>query len=585
MYKYLLAVSAAILLASCGGGTTTPAPLIQTPQGPVQGHINNAGTVIYNGLPFAAPPIGDLRWRPPAPAPKWKAAFNAADFGPMCMQKTGSGTDGFVDKIVDGSGLSAIKRTLVKRVAASLPISDTSEDCLYLNVRAPKTAREGEALPVMVWIHGGGHQFGSGDFSYYQSDSLPAHGVVTVTINYRLGAFGYLAHPALSADNPRGVSGNYGTLDQIAALEWVKNNISAYGGDPDNVTIFGESAGAWSVTELMASPLAKGLFHKAIGQSGASTYHLGQMSGDGVGWVSGYATAKKLDTALGLNTPTAAELRALPAQAIIDVVTEDIADGFHHNRDGVVFPDNVGIAMANGTYNKVPTLFGYNAHEGSLFYPDDQQPSVWIDDFPKDGTRSDMIAALSVHYPTHAETLVDLYNLGGGTEALFQGGMDMMGDDIFGINVRMVAEITTANDLPSYLYSFNRVAPSKTQTIGAYHAAELPFVFDSHESILGLSDEGKALTALMIDYWTNFAKMGNPNGEGLIDWPLSSTGNWMQFEANTGAQTRVAADHRKAKLDALSEGLSKKLTDLEAWQKANPIRPQNSQGSDASGSQ
>ncbi|WP_371396465.1 carboxylesterase/lipase family protein [Fretibacter rubidus] len=582
--RFVWALSAALLLSACGSGEkTTPSAVINTPQGPVQGVVSEAGITNVKGIPFAQPPVGDLRWRPPVAPTAWAETRDATEFAPMCMQKQGSGTGGFLDRIVDGSGLSAIKRALVKRVAASLPVSEISEDCLYLNIRTPAASPEAP-LPVMVWIHGGGHQFGSGDFSYYQSDVLPSHGVVLVTLNYRLGAFGYLAHPALSADDPRGVSGNYGTLDQIAALEWVEGNISAYGGDPDNVTIFGESAGAWSVTELMASPLAKGLFDKAIGQSGASTYHMGQMSGDGVVWVSGYASAKKLDNVLGLDNPSASELRALPAQTIIDAVTEEITDGFHHNRDGVVFPDNVGIALKTGRYHAVPTLLGYNADEGSLFYPTDQEPTVWMEGFPKDGSRDDMIAALSEHFPTQAETLVDLYNLDGGEEALFQGGMDMMGDEIFGVNVRYVAQISERNAQPAWLYTFNRVPPSDSQTIGAYHAAELPFVFDSHEPILGLSDEDEALTAVMVDYWTDFAKTGNPNGTALIDWPQYQGQNWMAFEANTGEQTRLITNHRKEKLDALSEGLSKKLTDLQDWQATNAIRPQSSQGSAVSGS-
>ena len=238
----------------------------------------------------------------------------------------------------------------------------------------------GTKQPVMVWIHGGGHQFGSGDFDYYQSNALPKKGVVLVTINYRLGAMGYMAHPAISAADPNGVSGNYGTLDQIAALKWVRDNISAYGGDPDNVTIFGESAGSWSVTELMASPLANGLFHKAIGQSGASSYHMGQMEGDGVGWPSGYATGEMVAKALGLDAPSAQELRAVPADKLQSIITEEMSEGFHHIRDGHVFPENVGLAFAKGDYNKVPMLFGYNADEGTLFFPDDPQPTVWLPD-------------------------------------------------------------------------------------------------------------------------------------------------------------------------------------------------------------
>ena len=578
MRKSLL-LCAAVLLASCGDKAEAPTPVVMTPQGPVQGVVTEAGFANFKGLPFAAPPIADLRWRAPAPAPRWTETRAATEFSAMCMQVTEAGNDSFLKRIVEGSGLSAWKEFLIKRVAAGLPVSEVSEDCLYLNVRTPAIAADGtpkEQLPAMVWIHGGGHQFGSGDFSYYQGDSLPAQGVVVVTINYRLGAFGYLAHPALSADDPNGVSGNYGALDQMAALKWVQENISAYGGDPENVTIFGESAGAWSVTEMMASPLAKGLFHKAIGQSGSSVYHMGQMDGEGVGWISGYETAEKFGAALGLESPSAETLRALPAETILSVVTEDMSEGFHHVADGYVFPKSVGLMFKSGAFNKVPVLFGYNADEGSLFYPTDQNPTVWKEDFPVDGTRAEIIEYLSEPFPTQAETLVDLYQLDTDT---YQGGMDMMGDEIFGMNVRYTLARSEAEGQPAFAYTWNRIPPSKKQTIGAFHAAELPFVFDTSEPILGYSDEDKVLTQQMVRYWTNFAKSGNPNGEGLPEWPAYNGENWLAMEANTNAQTRTVKNWRGEKLDALSEGLTLKLEALETL-----THPQSSQGSGAFGS-
>ncbi len=566
--RRLLALSAALVLTSCGSNTTELSPVISTPQGPVQGVVTESGFYNFKGVPYAAPPVGDRRWRAPAPAPTWSERRAATEFSPMCMQTLSEGNDSFFERIIDGSGLSGWKEFLIKRVAANLPVSPISEDCLYLNVRTPALSGDGmvkDTLPVMVWIHGGGHQFGSGDFSYYQSDALPAQGVVLVTINYRLGAFGYLAHPALSADDRNGVSGNYGTLDQIAALTWVRDNISAYGGDPDNVTIFGESAGAWSATEMMASPLAKGLFHKAIGQSGSSVYHLGQMEGDGVGWVSGYATAQKLDKALGLTTPDAAELRDLPADKIQAVITEDIADGFHHVADGYVFPKNVGLAFKSGEYNKVPVLFGYNADEATLFFPDDPEPTVWKEGFPHSGTREDMQTYLSDAFPTQAENIINLYSLDMNSKKF---GMDMMGDEIFGVNIRYTVERAEADGQAAWAYTWNRVPPSESQTIGAFHSAELPFVFDTSEPILGYSDEDKLLTEQMVGYWSNFAKTGNPNGAGLPNWPRYQDENWLAMESNTGEQTRVVKNWRKAKLDALSEGLTVKLEQLEALSKS-----------------
>lgn len=596
---YTALISAA-MLSACGSKPDARSAVVQTPQGPVQGSISDAGVTNFKALPFAQPPVGDLRWRPPAPAPQWQDVRAAQDFSPMCMQTTASGTDSFFERIIEGSGLSAWKEFLIKRVVERLPVSPVSEDCLYLNVRTPALAPDGtvstDDLPVMVWIHGGGHQFGSGDFTYYQNDRLAREGVVLVTINYRLGAFGYLAHPALSEDDPRGVSGNYGVLDQIAALEWVRDNISAYGGNPDNVTIFGESAGAWSVTEMMASPLAKGLFHKAIGQSGSSVYHLGQMESSGVGWISGYATAKKLDAALGMSSPSAADLRAIPAADIQAVITEDIAEGFNHVADGIVFPKSVGALFQDGDFNTVPTLIGYNADEGTLFFPDDPNPTVWEEAFPISGSRGDMIAFLSADFPQNAEKLVDLYGL---DTAPHKGGMDMMGDEIFGMNIRWTAKAVEASGQPAYVYSWNRVPEGENQTIGAFHSAELPFVFGSYNSVMGYSDEDKALTDLMIGYWANFAKAGDPNCPdvsaetracNLPVWPQYQGTNWLAMEANTGKATRLVKDWRKAKLDALTEGLELKLSELAALTpppkfSSLPQSPKGSQTSSATAPQ
>jgi len=221
-----------VALAACGSTEKiSPKALITTPQGPVQG-VSTDDNGIYNfkGIRFAAPPVGKLRWAAPEPAAKWNETLIANTFGNRCMQPSDV-EGGFFTRLIEGHGLGAIKNFLINRAVASQKPSPMSEDCLFLNVRTGNLSGETKQ-PVMVWIHGGGHQFGSGDFNYYQSNALAKKGVVLVTINYRLGAMGYMAHPALSKTDPNGVSGNYGTLDQIAALKWVKDNISAYGGDP-----------------------------------------------------------------------------------------------------------------------------------------------------------------------------------------------------------------------------------------------------------------------------------------------------------------------------------------------------------------
>lgn len=563
MYRYLkatMAICLATALAGCSNfePELSDAALISTPQGPVQG-VTTENPEIFNfkGIPFAAPPIGDLRWSAPAPAPKWTETRTAGTFGNRCMQPEDvEGT--FFDRLIDGHGLSSTKNFLIKRAVAAQKPSPMSEDCLYLNIRTGNLGGETKQ-PVMVWMHGGGHQFGSSDFSYYQANGLVEKDVVLVTINYRLGVFGYMAHPALSADDPNGVSGNYGALDQIAALRWVRDNISAYGGDPENVTIFGESAGGWSVTEMMASPLAAGLFDKAIAQSGASTYHLGQMDGNGLGWPSGYEIGRKVAESVGLQDPSAADLRAVGADEIMANLPEKADEAFHHIRDGYVFPKNVGHAFRDGDINAVPFLTGYNSDEGTLFFPDDPQPSVWEDDMPRGGP--EMEGKLDQHYPGQGQRLAELYEL---NDDFLAGGEQMMGDDIFGVNIRYAAAANAAAGAPSYVYFFSRVPPSEKQTLGAFHAAEIPFVFDSSEPILGLSEDDEALTKTMVTAWTNFAKSGNPNGGDLPNWPEYAGQNWMHFSGNTGKPiAALETDIRKAKLDVLETGLVQKLNQLE----------------------
>ena len=555
-----LAPLAALLLLACAGGEPERSPVLQTPQGPVQGVLSgdNPAIASYQGIPFAAPPVGELRWAPPAQAPSWTDTRDASRFGSRCMQPAGT-EDGFFARLIDGHGLSGPKSFAIKRVVAAQKPAPMSEDCLYLNVRAPV---EAQGLPVMVWIHGGGHQFGSADFPYYQADGLAERGVVLVTVNYRLGAFGYMAHPALSADDPRGVSGNYGTLDQVAALEWVRDTIEAYGGDPSRVTVFGESAGAWSVTELMSTPLAKGLFHGAVLQSGASTYHMGQLEADADGrvWPSGHETGVALADALGLADPTAAELRALSAETLRDAVTPDMSDAFHHVRDGVVFPLNVGVAFDTGAIHAVPTIAGFNADEGTLFFPDGRQPSVWVPDL-EPGDRERIAAQLAGQFPDNAQELLDLYSL---HEDWDTHGTQWMGDELFGVNVRFAARRVAEAGAPSWTYFWSRVPPSERQTIGAFHAAEIPFVFDSHEAVLGSTEEDERLTELMVGYWTNFAKTGDPNGPGLPEWPQHDGRNWMHLSANTGRPVAaVETGVRAAKLDALEEALRRNLDALQ----------------------
>ena len=563
LVKLIFLTTIAIILSCCQTvSPENPGTLVMPAMGPIQGTITKDENVFnYKGIPYAKPPLGKLRWSPPEETDSWAEVKLANSYGNRCMQPDDT-EDGYFNRLIEGHGLNKFLTYLIKKGVASQKPAPMSEDCLYLNIRTDNIRgdKKGKKLkPVMVWIHGGGHQFGSSDLSYYQSNTLVNKGVVLVTINYRLGVMGYMAHPSLSKSDPNGVSGNYGTLDQIAALEWVQKNINSFGGDPNNVTIFGESAGAWSVTELMATPLAGGLFHKAIGQSGASSYHMGQMDGEGVGWPSGYQTGLVVTEALGLKNPTAKDLRAIPAEKIQSVVTEKMSEGFHHVRDGYVFPENVGLSFSKNKYNKVPMLFGYNSDEGTLFFPDDEQPTIWIPDLAP-GSKKELSTKLKEFFPANHEKLIDLYNL---DEDFTAGGTQWMGDEIFGVNIRYVTRQNEIHGGESYLYHFSRVPPSNKQTIGAFHAAEIPFVFGSYEKTIGYSKEDIKLAELMQNYWVNFAKNGNPNGDNLPEWPLHKNINWMKFTANTGENSEAIKYLREEKLDALEEGLLLLLAKLE----------------------
>lgn len=573
MNRFILPLAAlfALTFTACSEPPAPPTQAITIAQGQMTGVWEEDGAVAnFKGIPFATPPVGDLRWRPPVAPSRFDGTFTADKFGSACQQQT-EGAGGTMDTIIEGHGLGPVKTALINGFVAGLPTPEYSEDCLFINVRTPNLSEDmtvkGEPLPVMVWIHGGGHQFGSGDFDFYQTNSLPQKGVVLITFNYRLGAFGYMAHPALSADDPRGVSGNYGLLDQIAALEWVRNNAASLGGDPNNVTIFGESAGAWSVTELMASPAAEGLFHKAIGQSGSSTYHFGALDGNDTGWIGGHEAGLRVGQALGLSDDvSAAKLRAVPAEDILAAVKGDdtLTDGFHVNQDGVVIPLGMGTAFDRGAFHKVPTLFGYNTDEGTLFFPDDSEPTVWGEGFPRDGGYEAQLAFLTESFGEEtAAKLLELYPLSD-PDSFMDAGTQMMGDEIFGVNVRFVTERSEAAGQPAYLYIFGRVPPSEKQTLGAFHTAEIPFVFDTHVDILGVSDDDDQLTDIIQSYWVNFARTGNPNGDGLPEWPQYDGQNWMAFNGNNGLPiTEVVTDFRKDKLDALEVGLRKKLEDAQ----------------------
>jgi para-nitrobenzyl esterase len=422
---------------------------------------------VYKAIPFAAPPVGELRWRAPVAAKKWEGVRAADRFSPTCMQVPYS----------EGSPF---------RTAPE----ETSEDCLYLNVWTGAKAAT-ERRPVMVWIHGGALTRGSGSTSVYDGEALAKQGVVVVTINYRLGLFGFLALPELTKESAQHASGNYGILDQIAALEWVRKNIAAFGGDVSRVTIFGESAGSWSVNSLVASPLAKGLFARAIGESGALFAALPKL-----------AEAEK-SGAQAVGGASLAELRAKPAAELSKMGGEQARP----NIDSWVLPDQVMAIFGAGKQNDVPVLIGSNADEGTAFTPRSVTP--------------EQLRALAMfRYGARAAEYLKLYPAENEKDARASAAAAIR-DQTFGWEMRTWARMQTkTGKAKAFLYYFSHVPPSPAgAALGAYHASEIRYVFHN----LTTTQKADVLLAdAMSSYWVNFATYGDPNGKGLTAWPAYS---------------------------------------------------------------
>ena len=500
---------------------------------------------VFRGVPFAAPPLGRLRWAAPASPLPWSNETDATEFGAQCMQS--SSLSLFTESLVRGQGLPESEAQAIISALASRTPAPMSEDCLFLNLTTSNMV-PAKNLPVMVWFHGGSHQTGTASSPTYQSTKLPQQGIVLVTANYRLGPFGYLAHPALSANDPNGVSSNYGILDQIAALRWIQDNIAAFGGDPNNVTIFGESAGAQAVSELMASPLADGLYHKAIMQSGVYSWHPIGLKRGFRGIPSAEVIGQSFFALNGLATMTASaqELRAISSDAILNAAISDrrFLGAFLPVADGYVQPDRVLNLILDEKTAPVPILLGYNADEGTLFYQWYQRATRMNHEFPSELPAR--LARFREVFSDDSEVLIKAYGLDD-PERYKSGEADMLGDDSYGVHTRLLADAHAMRELPVYVYQFRRTPPRVGQTAGAHHAAEIPFVFDTH--YLELNRAGKRLTDTMVAYWTNFAKYGNPNSDTIPEWPAydTKTKRWMILDN----EISVEADVRKEKLDAI----------------------------------
>ena len=469
-------------LALTVAGSAAFAAPIRTHGGLVEG-VAQDGVTVYRGVPFAAAPVGDLRWRPPAAATPWTGVRKADAFAPACSQTP------LVNRLIG---------------ATAMPVS---EDCLYLNVWTPAKA-SAERLPVMVWIYGGGFSIGATSMSAYDGASLAQKGVIVVSIAYRLGPFGFLAHPELSAESGHG-SGNYGLLDQIAGLQWVKDNIAAFGGDPGRVTIFGESAGGIAVSMLAASPKAKGLFQRAISESGGSfaSPRSGSEGGENVPTLAA-AEQKGASFLAGLGAKSIADARRLPAESVLKAAGPGLGSGFWPVADGYVLPGDQFLLYQAGRFNDTPVLIGTNADEGALFIPA-MSPARFV-------------ASVRGPYGDKADAILAAYPAGSDAEAL-RSARDLMRDTGFGWQTWAWARLQSQKGKgKAYVYYFAHRPPypdtPQTKDWGAAHGAEINYVFGFPVNQVW-SDTDRAVSQAVQTYWTNFAKTGDPNGGAMPAWP------------------------------------------------------------------
>lgn len=487
---------ACMLIGSCSmlNPKTENTPIdihaVPTEAGLVSGVAGGDGTVmIFKGIPFAAPPVGDLRWKPPVPAATWEGVRKCDTFQASAMQ----------------SKPAPFAMWSKEFMAPEEPLS---EDCLYLNLwTAAKTT--GEKRPVMVWIHGGAFTSGSGSVPLYDGEEMAKKGVVFVTINYRLGIFGFLAHPWLSEESPHKVSGNYGILDQIAALTWVKNNVAAFGGDTGRITIAGQSAGAFSVNALVISPLAKGLFHRAIAQSG------GMFSSDMLGGRNLEQAEKAgLEVSAKLGAENIAQLRSLSAEELMKA-----GQGAGLVKDNYVLPSTWD-AFIRAAYNDVPLITGWNADEFS---------------FGALKKANEYLKEAETRYGTFAPAFLQAFPGSNDQEAA--ASQKLLGVLNFGWNNYTWAKLQQQHGKNNaYLYYFAHVPPGEPN-FGAFHSAEFGYALKT----LRLWDRpftayDHQLSETMSSCWVNFAANGNPNGEGLPEWPAfePATARVMQFGDKVG---------------------------------------------------
>lgn len=460
-------------------------------QGSVEG-VEENGLGVFKAIPYAKPPVGELRWREPVPFGKWEGVYKTTEYAKMPPQQQGRTSDS----------------------------SRWSEDCLYLNVITPAKSK-GEKLPVMVWIHGGG--FATGNYTSPMGTNLAKRGVVFVSIAYRTGTLGFLAHPELSAESKYGVSGNYGLLDQIEALKWIKKNIAAFGGDSNRITIFGESAGAIAVSMLCASPLAKGLFNAAISQSGGSFCPVDSVrtNNNGIRDLKG-AEAYGMELMKRFGASSLKELREMSPEAWIGDQQSTGVGGLWPTVDGYVITEDQYKLYQAGEFNDVHILIGTNSDEGSMFV----RPSS-VEDYNKEIQRD---------YGPFAERMLKAYPASTEQET-FYARSDIFRETAFAWPTYIWARLQAKkSDKNIYVYYFDHVSERMRERSprGAGHAADLQYVFGTFWG--EPSKEDKAVSDMMMSYWVNFATTFNPNGEGVPEWPLYDEQKATVLHIKDGAQ-------------------------------------------------
>jgi para-nitrobenzyl esterase len=483
----------AVLLALALATPVMAQPVVNAPTGGVRGETQD-GVNVYRGLPYARPPVGRLRWRPPAELAPWRGIRDATQFGPACVQPGGRPGSIYFEQ---------------------LPAM--SEDCLTLNIWAPANARN---APVFVWIHGGSLVSGSGRQTMYDGAAMARRGIIVVSINYRLGILGFLAHPGLSADSREGVSGNYGLMDQIASLRWINRNIAAFGGDPANVTIAGESAGGLSVMYLMAAPQARGLFAKAIMQSAymvvapeLRSKRYDRFSAEEIGaWLQGQ-----------LGAPDLASLRATSAETLVAGAARTPYFPFL-TVDGRYVPDQLVTVFDRGQQAHVPVIAGFNSGEiRSLRFLAPPPPA----------DASTYEATIRRLYGDLADEFLRLYPAGNLAETVLLPPRDAL----YGWTAERLAAKQTAAGVPGFLYYFDHSYPAaEAMNLHGFHASEIPYVFGTMWSTPPAwprapdTPEEHALSDAMLGYWTSFARTGVPSADGEPAWqPYGTTRAYMAF--------------------------------------------------------